>query len=110
MVEFAHHLTFWNFYFIQHITPLLKVIVVRQKYTAYDWSSMTYPSYLLTDQYFSDKGRRLSDFTLGNFIAKGSYGAVFNAKLKTNFETDSDFNCSKEFDQKCNLGTFQNLL
>jgi len=50
-----------------------------------------------------DKGRRLSDFTLGNFIAKGSYGAVFNAKLKSNFETDSDLNCSKEFDKECNL-------
>ena len=65
---------------------------------------------LLSELYFSDKGRRLSDFTLGNFIAKGSYGAVFNAKLKSNFETDSDFNCSKEFDKKCNLGTFSNFL
>ena len=71
---------------------------------------MTHMAWLISDDsselYFSDKGRRLSDFTLGNFIAKGSYGAVFNAKLKTNFETDSDFNCSKEFDKKCNLGTF----
>ena len=65
---------------------------------------------LLSELYFSDKGRRLSDFTLGNFIAKGSYGAVFNAKLKSNFETDSDFNCTKEFDKKCNLGIFSNFL
>ena len=57
---------------------------------------------------YSDKGRRLSDFTLGNFIAKGSYGAVFNAKLKSNFATDSDFICTKEFDKECNLGTFSN--
>ena len=58
---------------------------------------------------FSDKGRRLSDFTLGNFIAKGSYGAVFNAKLKSNFETDSDLNCNKEFDKECNLGMFSHV-
>ena len=42
------------------------------------------------------------DYTLGNYIAKGSYGAVFNAKLKSNNEED-DFCLTKDFDDDCKL-------
>ena len=42
------------------------------------------------------------DYTLGYYIAKGSYGAVFNTKLKSNNEEDN-FCVMKDFNDDCKL-------
>ena len=53
------------------------------------------------------RGNKLSDFTIGNFIAKGSYGAVFNATLK-NSKSEPDFMVNNvEFDKNCKLAIKQ---
>ena len=51
---------------------------------------------------YQSRGRNLDDYTLGNYIAKGSYGAVFNVKLKVS-ETDPNFCLDKSFDKSCEL-------